>query len=168
MTAGAIVLATPAAPGQRGVESVEALRHRDRNHEVGAGELDQPLHLALVVALARAAEAVLEQVVADQLGERLGALTLAVAADLGHRDLGVVVQDRHRHAAEEGEGAHVPVQEGFRGLARVGLDEAGVRLRQVHAEEVDLLAHAADHTDRLAEIHLGVAWRMSQGHKGLS
>ena len=105
---------------------------------------------------------------AEQLCECLSALALAVAADLGHRDLGVVVQDRHRHAAEEGEGAYVPVQEGFRGLARIGLDEAGVRLRQVHAEEVDLLAHPTDHTYRLAEIYLGVTRRMGQRDEGLS
>ena len=36
--------------------------------------------------------------------------------------------------------------------------EAGVRLRQVHAEEMDLLPrHAADHPDRCAEVHLGMA-----------
>ena len=103
MPTGAVALPGPAALRQHGVQLLEARRRRDRRHEVGARVFDQPLDLALVVALARTAEAVAEQVVADQLGEGARALALAVAADLGHRDLRVVVQDRQRHAAEEGE-----------------------------------------------------------------
>ena len=45
--------------------------------------------------------------------------------------------------------------------------EAGVGVRQVHAEEVDLPTHAADHGDRFAEVDLGVAGRVGQRHKGL-
>ena len=62
----------------------------------------------------------------------------------------------------------MPVQEGLRRLRRIGLHEAGVRLRQVHAEEVDLPAHAADHADRLAKIHLRMAGRMRQRHERLA
>jgi hypothetical protein len=57
--------------------------------------------------------------VAHQLGECPRPLALAVAADLGHRDLEIVVEDRPRHAAEEGEGRDMAVQEGFRGLGRI-------------------------------------------------
>ena len=66
---------------QHGVERLEAGRDRDRGHEVGPGELHQPLDLALVVPLAGTAEPILEQVMADQAGERPGPLALAVAAD---------------------------------------------------------------------------------------
>ena len=61
----------------------------------------------------------------------------------------------------------MPVEEGLGRLARIGLHEAGVRLRQVHAEEVDLLPNAADHRHRLAEIHLRMAGRVRQRHEGL-
>ncbi len=130
--------------------------------------LHQPLDLPLVVALARAAEPILEQIMADQFGERPGALPLAVAADLRHRDLEVVVEDRQRHAAEE---ARTPTTCPSRNAsvvsARIGLHEAGVRLRQVQAEEMDLLPHAADHPHRLAEIHLRMARRVRQRHERL-
>ena len=54
------------------------------------------------------------------------------------------------------------VEEGLDPLGRVGLDEAGVRVRQVEAEEVDLLPDAADHRHRLAEVDLGMAGRMGE------
>ena len=41
-------------------------------------------------------------------------------------------------------------------------------MRQVHAEEMDLLPHAADHRHRFAEIHLRVTGRVRQGHEGLA
>ena len=57
------------------------------------------------------------------------------------------------------------VEERFGGLARIGFHEARIGLRQVHAEEVDLLPHAADHADRLAKIDLAVPGRMRQRHE---
>jgi hypothetical protein len=39
-----------------------------------------------------------------QPAERPRALALAIAEDPSDRDLGVVVEDRSRHTAEEGEG----------------------------------------------------------------
>jgi hypothetical protein len=56
----------------------------------------------------------------------------------------------------------VAVEEGLEPLGRVGLDEARIRVRQVEAEEVDLLPDTPDHRHRLAEIDLGVARRMGQ------
>src|SRR3954470_23498136 len=49
-----------------------------------------------VVALVRPAEAVPEQKMADQLAEGARAGTLTIAQNPGHRQLGVVVQDRLR------------------------------------------------------------------------
>jgi hypothetical protein len=48
-----------------------------------------------------------------------------------HRDFEIIVQDRDRHAAEEGEGRNMAVEKGLGRLRRIGLDEAGVRLRQI-------------------------------------
>jgi len=135
--------------------------------QAGAVHIWPLASFALVVALARTAEAVLKQAVADQLREGAGPIAPAVAADFCHRDLGVVVEERERHAAEEGEGRDMAVQEGLRGFPRVGLHEAGVRLRQVQAEEVDLLANAPDPHQRFPEIHLAVTWRMGQRHERL-
>ena len=60
---------------------------------------------------------------------------LAAAGDLGDGDLGVVVADPPRHAAEEGEGADVPLEERLGALAREGADEEGVGVRQGHDEQ---------------------------------
>ena len=59
------------------------------------------------------------------------------------------------------------VQEGLGGLGRVGLDEATVAVGQVDDEAVGLLLHAADDHQGLAEVALGVARRMGQGHEHL-
>ena len=111
MPASPVGLPQAAALHQHGVERIVAGSHWHRGHEVGAGELHQPLDLALVVALAGAAKPILEQIVADQTGKCPGPLAPAVAADPGHRQLEVVVEDRPRHAAKEGEGRCVAVEE---------------------------------------------------------
>jgi len=62
----------------------------------------------------------------------------------------------------------MPIQERLGRLARKGLHEAGVRLRQIHAQEVHLLAHPADHPDRLAKVHLRMSRWVGQRHEGLA
>ena len=61
----------------------------------------------------------------------------------------------------------MPVEKGLGPLGRVGLEETGIRVWQVEAEEVDLLPNAADHRHRLAEIGLGMTRRVSQRYKHL-
>src|SRR5580704_17126088 len=58
-----------AAFQQMGVQRLEALKHRDWYEEVPSRIADEPFDFALVVAFARSAEPVLEQVVRLQLGE---------------------------------------------------------------------------------------------------
>ena len=55
-----------------------------------------------------------------------------------------------------------------RRLGWIGLYERRVRVRYVYAEEVNLLADPADHADRLAEVDVGMAWRMRQRNEGLA
>ena len=69
------------------------------------------IHLTLVIALAGAAEPVVEQVVGLQLGEGTGALATAVPQNPGHGQLGVVVQNALGHPAQEGESGDMAVQE---------------------------------------------------------
>src|SRR5450631_1157057 len=102
-----------------------------------------------------------------QLAEHTRALTLAIAENAGNRDLGVVIEDRLRHAVEERERSHVPVAERFRRLCWVAHHEDRVEVRQVHREEVDLALDAADHADRFAEVGLGMPWRMHKRHEHL-
>ena len=161
-------LASQAAHAQHPVERFVARGDRDRRHEVRPCILHESFDLPLVVALAGSSKPILEQVVADQFGERPRALALAIPANLRHRDLEIVVEDRQRHAAKKLECRYVSVEEGLRRLRRIGLHEAGVRLRQIHAEEMNLLAHPANHAHRFAEIHLRMARRMRQRHEGLS
>ena len=59
------------------------------------------------------------------------------------------------------------VAEGFRRLGGVADHEAGVRVRQVKSEEVDLALHAADDADSFAKVDLGMSRRMLQRHKHL-
>src|SRR6266568_740485 len=103
-----------------GVQRLEAFEHRDGYEEVPSRIANQP------VAFARSAEPILEQVVRLQLGKHARALPLAVTEDAGHRDLGVVVQDRLRYAAEECKRPNVAITEGFRRLCRIADHEAGV------------------------------------------
>src|SRR5580704_10002485 len=84
---GLCVAAGPfALPGvtslrQRRVQRRERGRMRQRGHEGALGILYQPLHLPFVVALARPAEAVPEQEMADQFGVGTRAGTPAIAQD---------------------------------------------------------------------------------------
>src|SRR5882724_11340016 len=120
-----------------GVQRREALKHRDGYEEVPSRIADQPFDFALVVAFAKSAEPILKQVVRLQLGEHACALPLAVTEDAGHRDLGVVIQDRLRYAAEECKCPNMAVAEGFRRLCRIAGHEAGIRVRQGKSEEVN-------------------------------
>src|SRR3954453_6808705 len=125
---------------------VQRRKARDlwEGHQVVAPSItDQALDLALVVALTRSAKAVEEQVVRLQLGKAARALPSAIAQDAGHRQLGVVIQDRTRHPPKEAEGGNNPVEKGLGALGRVGFDKAGIRLGQVKAEEVDGLPDPA-------------------------
>jgi hypothetical protein len=51
--------------------------------------------------------------------------------------------------------------------AGVADHEAGVRVRRVKSEEVDLALHAADDADGFAKVDLGMSRRMLQRHKHL-
>ena len=168
MTTQPVAQSAPAALQQLRVELSEAGRVRDRHHEVAPRVADQPFDLALVVALARPPEAVGEQVVRLQLAEDPSPLPPAIAQDARHRQLGVVVQDRARHPAEELEADVVPFAEGFAALRRIGLHQAGVAVRQVHREEVDLPLHPADHRQRFAEVDLRVPGIVAQRHEHLA
>ena len=72
-----------------------------------------------------------------------------------------------RHAAEEGEPRNMPVAEGFRCLAGIGLHKAGVRVGKAHRQEVDLAFYPANDRQRLAKINLGMAREMRQRNKHL-
>ena len=141
---------------------------RDRHEELAPRRLHQGLHLALVVAPARPAEAVAEQIMRLQMRERLRPATRAVAQDPRHRKRRVVIEDRARNPAEEGEGADMAVEKGFRRLPRIRLHEPHIAMRQDQAEEGDLLTLPADLDYRLAEVDLGMARRMMQWNEGLA
>jgi len=153
--------------GQTAAQILIAGNLGHRHHQVAPGVADQPLELALVVARARAAEPVLKQVVRLQLGEGFGPPASAIAQDRGHRQPRVVVEDRERQLSKEVEGRHMPVQTGLGCFRRIRLDEDRVRVRQVHAEEVQLPGDAADHPHGLAEIDLSMARGMMQGNEHL-
>ncbi len=153
---------------QVGVQRLKALDPRDGNQKVPAGVADQALDLAFVVTLAGPPEAILEEIVGLQLAEDPRALARSIAQDTRHRQRGVVVEDRARHPAKEGEGRNVPLAEGLAGLRRIGLDETGIRVRQVHGKEMDLALDPGDDRQSLAKVHLGMAGIVGQGDKDLT
>jgi hypothetical protein len=82
---GALLLAAKATFFEHRVQRLEACHLRDWHHEVGTGEFYQALDLAFVVSFGWPPEPVLEQIVADKLGEGSGPLAFAVTADFGPR-----------------------------------------------------------------------------------
>ena len=58
--------------------------------------------------------------------------------------------------------------ERLRRLRRIGLHEAGIAVRQVHREEMDLLFHPADLRPCLAEVRLCMARLVPQRHEYLA
>ena len=168
MTAQPIAEPATAVVEQLRVQRREARRSRHRHQVVPADPADQPLDLALVVALAGTAEPVGEQVVRLQLAEHPRPLPRPVAQNPRYGNLGVVVQDRVRHLAEEAERRGVARTERLRRLRRIGLHEAGVAVRQVHRKEVDLPFHPADLRQRLAKVDLRMPRIMAQRHEHLA
>src|SRR3979411_3540701 len=92
---------TAAAFQQMGGPCREALEHRDWYEVIPSRIADEPFDFALVVAFARPAESVLEQVVRLQLGEHARPLRPSHTQEAGHCDSGIVIQDRRRNAAEK-------------------------------------------------------------------
>ena len=113
------------------------------------------------------AEPVPEQIMTDQPGEHLRALTFAIAENARDDPFRVIVKDRLRYAAEVRERADVPLAPGFARLSWKGLHEGVVAIRQAHDEHRRLPGDAANDDLRLAEIDLRMAGRMGERQKGL-
>ena len=157
-----------AAPLEVGVERLQpAVHRRDRHEEAAAGEADQGLDVPLLVGPPHQAEVVLEQVMALEPEERVGELAVAAAGDPGDGDLGVVVADPPGHAAEEGEGPDVALEERLGALAGEGADEDRVGVRQGHDEQGDGGGLAVEDDLGLAEVDLGLAGRVGQRDEDL-
>src|ERR1700722_17950186 len=92
---------------------------------------------------------------------------LATLHDPGHRESRVVVQDRSQHAAEEVEGRDVAITERFRRLSRIRLDEAAIRMWQIHTEIMQPDLPARDVAVSFAKIRLRVTRTMAQRHEHL-
>ena len=142
------------------VERSQGVGPRHRHEEVRPGEVQEPLHVALLVGATHQAEMMLEQMVTLQPEELAGHLPLARTRDLGHGDLRVVVTDPPRHAAKELEGPPMPFQEGLGAFAGKHLKEDHVAVGQRHREHRHAGRLTPQHDVRLAEVHLGFPGRM--------
>ena len=87
MPAHKIVLALQALLLQPGVQRIEALEPWRGDQEVAAAISNSALDMAFVITLGGPAELVVEQIVGLQLGEGPGPFALAVATDLGDREV---------------------------------------------------------------------------------
>ncbi len=141
---------------------------RNRYHEVAARIPDQPFDAALVVALARAAITIADQVVGQEPAEQLRPLASPIRQDARHEAFVVVVEHRHRHPAKEGKGMNMAVDPGLGRRRRIGPDVTGVAVRQIEGEEVRLLLDTADDDRRLTEVRLAMPRRMRQRHEHLA
>ena len=162
-----LVLPFAALRLQVGIEGIPTLEPGQRRHEVPPGVANHPLHIAFIVTLARTAVAVFEKVMGHQPGEGSGPLPCPVRQNARHKALVIVIQDRLRHAAKKGKGPVVAVQPSFRRRRRVGRDEAGIALGKGHDEKMHPKLDPGDDRIRLAEVRLGMAGRMRQGHEHL-
>ncbi len=127
------------------------LRHR--THVRQTDSLAARLHAALVVPLARAGEARLEQVVAHQRLEPSRQPTLA-AHPATHRGTQIVIDQAQRHAAEVRERSHVAVEECHLVAPVVQPHERTARVRQVQQELPHPVRHAVLLHRHLEEVHL--------------
>jgi predicted site-specific integrase-resolvase len=75
---------------------------------------------------------------------------------------------RLRYSAEEAECGVVPVAKRFGGLCRIGLNKAGVAMRQVDRKEVDLALYPGDLHQCLAKIRLSMARIVPRRHENLA
>jgi hypothetical protein len=116
----------------------------------------------LLVRPPHEAEVLAEQVVTLEAEELAGALAVAGPDDPGHGDLGVVVTDPAGHAAEEGEGPDVALEERLGALAGEGAGEDRVGVRQRHDEHRDGGRPAVEGDLGLPEVGLGLAGRVGQ------
>src|SRR5690606_21364666 len=129
------------------------------------GIADQPLDLPLVIALARTAIAIPDQVVRQEPAEQFRPFAGAVRQDLCHQASVIIIDDRLRNRAEEGKGMDMAVDPGFGHRRGIGPDIAGIAMRQVQNEEMSFLLNTTTPDLRLAKIGLRMTRRMRQRHK---
>jgi hypothetical protein len=132
--------------------------------QVAAAALDG----ALVVPLAGSAEARLEGVVRDEVGEARTEQPRLPQEHLGDGGSEVVVGDGGEHAGEVRERCDVGRQEPGGVLVGAEHREVAPRVQQAHEEHPRLGAHAGELDPDLEEVHLGeLAGRMHEGHGDL-
>ena len=140
---------------------------RQRHHEVAPGKATRPSTAPLSFPLARAPVTIAHKVMRQETAEEPRPPARPVRQNARHQAAVVVVENRLRNPAEEGEGMHMPVDPRLGRRRRVGPHIAGVAVRQIEDEEVRLARHTPDHRTRLAEVRLPMARRMDQRHEHL-
>ena len=113
-----------------------------------------------LIPLARAAKAILKQIMRHQFGEHPGSFAFAVSQNTDHGDPGVVVEDRHKHTAEERKRRNMRITERFSRFCRIRLHKTRIRMRQVHHQKMDLAFYAADDGKRFTKISLSMTRRV--------
>ena len=136
------------------------------HHEVAPGKAAPFLHPALLVTLARRAEVALEQVVAAKGDE--GPLLLAVAPfqdPYCTAALQVVVAEPLGDAIKVVKGQHMPFEEGFLLLRRIGSHKQLPGVAQAHEEQLHGHLLTGDDSLGFCPVHLGIHPRIKlQGH----
>jgi len=165
LAAQPVALAFAALLLQKGVERIPCRKLRDRHHEVAPGVAHKALDIPFVIALSGTAISIADQVVGQEAAEQRRPLAGAVGQDLGNKAAIVVIDDRLRHAPEEGECMDVTVHPGLGHRRRIGPNIAAITMRKIQHEEAGLLLYTTDHHHRLAEIGLRVARRMGKWHE---
>ena len=113
-----------------------ATRDSNNSYTTSWDTTHQTLHRALVVPLARAPVTIAHEVMRQEPAEEPRPPARPVRQYARHQAAVVVVENRLRNPAEEGEGMHMPVDPRLGRRRRVGPHIAGVAVRQIEDEEV--------------------------------
>jgi len=138
-----------------------------RHHEVTPRVTDQSFDASLVIALAKAAIAITDQVMRQESTKQPGPFACPVRQDAGHQALVIVIENRLRHTPKEGKGVNVTINPGFRRRRRIGPDVTGIAVRQIERKEVRLLFDPTDGHQCFAKIGLRMTRCMRKQHEHL-
>ena len=112
--------------GQMCIEIIKTGKLGFGHHEVTTGISHHPFNFTFVIALARAAKAILKQIMRHQFREYTGSFAGAVPKNAGNRDPSVVIENGNGHAPEERERRDMCITERLRRLSRICLHKTRI------------------------------------------
>ena len=139
-----------------------------RPDKVKTGIANQAFDSPLVIALARTAVTVMDEVVRQEPAEQFGPLACAIRQDLRHKAPIIIVKHRLRHPPEERKGMDMAINPSLGHGSGISANKARIAVGKIKREEMRLLFNTPNHHHGLAKIRLGMTRGMCQRHKHLT